>query len=37
MRFSHRIVVLDAGCTIAEGTPEEIVHNVAVEKAYLGE
>ncbi|HEY5865405.1 MAG TPA: ABC transporter ATP-binding protein, partial [Candidatus Tectomicrobia bacterium] len=37
MRFSHRIVVLDAGRTIAEGTPEEIVHNPAVEKAYLGE
>jgi branched-chain amino acid transport system ATP-binding protein len=37
MRFSHRIVVLDAGRTIAEGTPEEIVRNVAVEKAYLGE
>jgi branched-chain amino acid transport system ATP-binding protein len=36
MRFSHRIVVLDAGRTIAEGTPEEIGHNTAVEKAYLG-
>ncbi|MBI3329403.1 MAG: ABC transporter ATP-binding protein [Nitrospinae bacterium] len=37
MRFSHRIVVLDAGQTIAEGIPDEIVHNKAVEKAYLGE
>ena len=37
MRFSHRIVVLDAGRTIAEGTPDEIVRNTAVEKAYLGE
>ena len=37
MRFSHRIVVLDAGRTIAEGTPEEILHNTAVEKAYFGE
>jgi branched-chain amino acid transport system ATP-binding protein len=36
MRFSSRIVVLDAGHTIAEGTPEEIVRNSAVEKAYLG-
>jgi branched-chain amino acid transport system ATP-binding protein len=36
MRFSSRIVVLDAGHTIAEGTPEEILHNPAVEKAYLG-
>ncbi len=37
MRFSNRIVVLDAGQTIAEGTPDEIVRNKAVEKAYLGE
>jgi branched-chain amino acid transport system ATP-binding protein len=37
MRFSQRVVVLDAGERIAEGTPEEIVRNPAVEKAYLGE
>jgi branched-chain amino acid transport system ATP-binding protein len=36
MHFSSRIVVLDAGHTIAEGTPEEIARNAAVEKAYLG-
>jgi branched-chain amino acid transport system ATP-binding protein len=36
MRFSSRIIVLDAGQTIAEGSPETIVHNPAVEKAYLG-
>ena len=37
MRFSQRIVVLDTGERIAEGTPEEIARNPAVEKAYLGE
>jgi branched-chain amino acid transport system ATP-binding protein len=37
MRFSTRIVVLDAGKTIAAGVPDEILRNNAVEKAYLGE
>jgi branched-chain amino acid transport system ATP-binding protein len=37
MRFSERIVVLDAGEKIAEGVPDAIVTNKAVEKAYLGE
>jgi len=37
MRFSERIVVLDAGEKIAEGAPDTIVANKAVEKAYLGE
>jgi branched-chain amino acid transport system ATP-binding protein len=37
MRFSERIVVLDAGERIAEGTPDQIVQNPDVEKAYLGE
>ena len=37
MRFSERVVVLDAGQKIAEGRPEEIVSNPAVERAYLGE
>ncbi len=37
MRFSQRVIVLDAGNKIAEGTPEEVVRNPLVEKAYLGE
>lgn len=37
MRFSQRIVVLDAGKKIADGTPEDVVSNPLVEKAYLGE
>jgi branched-chain amino acid transport system ATP-binding protein len=36
MRFSSRVVVLDAGQTIADGTPEETMRQSAVEKAYLG-
>jgi branched-chain amino acid transport system ATP-binding protein len=37
MRFSERIVVLDAGRKIAEGTPEQVIADPAVERAYLGE
>src|SRR5919202_2671629 len=37
MRFSQRIIVLDAGRKIADGLPGEIIRNPAVEKAYLGE
>ena len=37
MSFSERVVCLDAGKLIANGTPDEVIKNPAVEKAYLGE
>jgi branched-chain amino acid transport system ATP-binding protein len=37
MRFSERVVVLDAGQKIAEGTPVQVIADPAVERAYLGE
>jgi branched-chain amino acid transport system ATP-binding protein len=36
MRFSQRVVCLDAGRIICEGAPAEIVKNAEVQKAYLG-
>jgi len=36
MRFSQRVVCLDAGRIICEGTPASIVQNADVQKAYLG-
>jgi branched-chain amino acid transport system ATP-binding protein len=36
MRFSQRVVCLDAGRIIAEGTPQTIVQNGDVQRAYLG-
>ncbi len=36
MRFSQRVICLDAGRIICEGTPAEIVKNLEVQKAYLG-
>ena len=36
MRFSQRVVCLDAGRIICEGTPASVVQNADVQKAYLG-
>ena len=36
MRFSQRVVCLDAGKIICEGTPASIVQNGDVQRAYLG-
>jgi branched-chain amino acid transport system ATP-binding protein len=37
MRFSQRMICLETGAVIAEGTPAEIVKNPLVQKAYFGE
>jgi len=36
MKLCNRVVVLDHGARLAEGTPEEIGKNPAVIEAYLG-
>jgi branched-chain amino acid transport system ATP-binding protein len=36
MKFSQRVVCLDAGKIICEGTPDVIVANRDVQRAYLG-
>jgi branched-chain amino acid transport system ATP-binding protein len=37
MELSHNVVILNNGRMIAKGTPEEVVKNPEVIKAYLGE
>jgi branched-chain amino acid transport system ATP-binding protein len=36
MRFSQRVICLDAGKIICEGTPKDILRDPQVQKAYLG-
>jgi branched-chain amino acid transport system ATP-binding protein len=36
MRFSQRVICLDAGRIICEGAPQDIVRDPDVQKAYLG-
>jgi len=36
MRFSQRVVCLDAGRIICEGAPDQIVRDPGVQRAYLG-
>jgi branched-chain amino acid transport system ATP-binding protein len=37
MLFSQRIIVIVAGCKIADGLPEDVMKQEEVERAYLGE
>lgn len=37
MNLSHNVLVLNNGCAISHGTPEQVRHDQAVIDAYLGE
>jgi ABC-type branched-subunit amino acid transport system ATPase component len=34
---SDRMIAMDLGCIIAQGRPDEVVHDPAVVASYLGE
>jgi len=36
MRFSQRVLCLDAGQVIAEGSPQQMVEDANVQRVYLG-
>ncbi|TMJ42102.1 MAG: ABC transporter ATP-binding protein, partial [Alphaproteobacteria bacterium] len=37
MRFSQRLIVLVSGKKIADGTPDTVIRDTEVERAYIGQ
>ncbi len=37
MKFSERVVCLDAGRILAQGTPQDVVRDTGVQKVYIGD